>query len=59
MDATTGEWRRTMLGWVWVEATACVGLAGVDRAWERDAEALLARGRAMREATTPTLRGVR
>lgn len=54
-----GEWRRTVLGWVWVEATAGVGLAGVDRGWERDTAAALDRSREAREATAPTLRGVR
>lgn len=58
-----GEWRLTSLGWVWVEATpVCVGLAGVDRGWERDTRALLERGRMAREDAAddaPTLRGVR
>ena len=58
-----GEWRRTSLGWVWVEATpVCVGLAGVDRAWERDTAARFNRGPEVREAAAddaPTLRGVR
>lgn len=62
MDGSSGQrdgWRRTSLGWVWVEATAPLALAGVDRGWERDVHAALDRSREAREATTPTLRGVR
>lgn len=50
-----GEWRRTSLGWLHVEATTCRALDHADAAWERDAEVRWREARERGTAPLPTL----